>query len=381
MAQSIARLRPLAWLLAIVALAAVFYTVARMRRDLVDFEVYRTAGVRALAAEPLYRESDGHYQFKYLPAFSLAMVPFAWLPPEIGKALWFALTVGLLAVFVRRSVRALPARRLTERALVWFAVLFMGKFYVRELVLGQTNALLGVVLVSALLCAQAKRPVAAGALVGLGVFVKPYAVLLMPWLIVAAGVPAVLASTGALAVGLAVPAAIYGWTENLEQIAAWYRTVTTTTAPNLLIPENVSLATMWAKWLGPGDVATGLAVATGAALIILTLAVVAKRRRVTEPSYLEFGLLMLLVPLLSPQGWDYVLLLATPALLCVVDRWRELSTPWRVSAAAAIGLMSFTIFDLLGRWLYTHLMAINIVSVSALVLVASLARLRWRSLA
>jgi hypothetical protein len=49
----------------------------------------------------------------------------------------------------------------------------------------------------------------------------------------------------------------------------------------------------------------------------------ARRRTVREPAYLEFGLLMLLIPLLSPQGWDYVLLVATPAVMILVDRWRE----------------------------------------------------------
>ena len=35
-----------------------------------DFEVYWTAANRALDAQPLYQPADGHYQFKYLPAFA-----------------------------------------------------------------------------------------------------------------------------------------------------------------------------------------------------------------------------------------------------------------------------------------------------------------------
>jgi len=38
---------------------------------------------------------------------------------------------------------------------------------------------------------------------------------------------------------------------------------------------------------------------------------------------------MLLIPLVSPQGWDYVLLLATPAVVCLVDRWGELTKWWQ----------------------------------------------------
>src|SRR4029450_2103090 len=145
---------------------------------MVDFAVYRQAASRAMAAETLYRESDGHYQYKYLPAFAFAMAPFARLDPEAGKAIWFALSVGLLSALIRWSVRGLPERRRSERALIWLTILFMGKFYVRELNLGQTNILLATVLVGALLSAQVDQPGLAGALVGIGFFVKPYALIL-----------------------------------------------------------------------------------------------------------------------------------------------------------------------------------------------------------
>ena len=61
---------------------------------------------------------------------------------------------------------------------------------------------------------------------------------------------------------------------------------------------------------------------------------------------------MLLIPLVSPQGWDYVLLLGKPAVACTVDRWRDLTTPWRWTLGLALGLMGLTIFDVMGRALY-----------------------------
>jgi hypothetical protein len=90
---------------------------------------------------------------------------------------------------------------------------------------------------------------------------------------------------------------------------------------------------------------------------------------------------MLLVPLLSPQGWDYVFLLATPAAVCLVDRFSELRPTWRLVAIAGIALMSFTIYDLLGRALYTRLMALSVVSVGALILVVTLVQVRRQRLA
>ena len=108
-----------------------------------DFGVYRTAATRALRAEPLYRAEDGHYQFKYLPAFALAMAPFALLDPDAAKTIWFALSVGLLTAYLRWSVRALPERRRPDRVLLVLTVVLMAKFYLHELTLGQTNILLG----------------------------------------------------------------------------------------------------------------------------------------------------------------------------------------------------------------------------------------------
>jgi hypothetical protein len=369
------------WPLVIIALAATFYGVARLKRDYVDFEVYQTAGARVLSAEPLYRTEDLHYQFKYLPAFAIAMIPLAPIEPEVAKAIWFALSVGLLMLFVDRSVQALPDRRCAVMTLKWLTALLIGKFVVKELVNGQSNVLLGVLLVSALVATQQDRRRLAGVLVGLAVFVKPYAILLLPWLAVTQGIAALLAAGTVLAAGLVLPAALYGWSGNLHLLAEWYRTVTGTTPENLLFPENISFATMWAKWLGPGRAASAWAVATSVAALGLAAGVWFKRKHVREPNYLEISLLMLLVPLLSPQGWDYVLILATPAIVLLVDRWRDMPAAWRTVTMAALALTSFSIFDLVGRAMYWRLMNLSVISVGAIALAASLARLRWRGLA
>ena len=373
-------MRPWIWP-TLVAVLATFMYVTRVHSEMVDFTVYHTAAARALDGEPLYRPDDGHYQFKYLPAFALAMAPFAAVPIEAARAGWFALSVVLLWFFVARAIERLPAPRHSAAVLAWITVLLMGKFYAHELNLGQTNILLGLVLVLALAAVQKGQAARAGALVGAAIFVKPYAAILVPWLLPSAGVVAAAAAAAIIAVGLAAPIVTYGWQGNLDQIVAWYRTVTDTTAPNLLQPENVSLVTMWAKWIGIGTPATILALITAVAAGVLVVWVVARRGRVGSPAYLEFGLLMLLVPLISPQGWDYVLLLATPAMLCLVDRYGEMTWRWRVGTGAAVALMSFTIFDVLGRALYARLMAVSVVTIAALVLLVSLAHLRRRALA
>jgi len=102
---------------------------------------------------------------------------------------------------------------------------------------------------------------------------------------------------------------------------------------------------------------------------------------VAEPNYLEGAYFLILVALLSPQGWDYVLLIGLPAYVCLVDRWFDLSPSWRAVAATGIFLTSFTVFDLLRRPLYMFLMRVSGVSVGAVLIAVTLIRLRWRAIA
>jgi hypothetical protein len=367
------------WPALLIVIAAAIYL--RVGRQMTDFAVYRTAATRALNAEPLYRPEDGHYTFKYLPAFAFAMAPFAKLDAEAAKTIWFALSVGLLTSYIRWSVRALPERRRSDRVLIWLTVALMAKFYLHELTLGQTNILLGTLLVAALLAVQIDHPFVASGLIGVAAFVKPYALVIMPWLAFTYGLATVGVGAAVVAIGLLAPALVYGWGGNLALLAGWYQTVTESTAPNLLGADNISLAAMWAKWLGPGTAAGALATASSVALVGLVAAVWLKRAAVNIPDYLEFALLMIAVPLLSPQGWDYVLLLATPAVVCLMDRWPEVTSGWRVFTGAALGLMGLTVFDIMGRDLYGRFMARSIVSVAAIAAIAALAHLWWRELA
>ncbi len=374
--------RRLVWPMAVVLFGIGAYALLHHQRSgLVDFVVPRTAAIRALAHEPLYRADDGHYQYKYLPAFALVMVPFTWPPQPVAEAMWFALTIAMTWALVRLSIRALPDRRKSLQALVWLTLLLNGKFLVKEIGFGQFNLPLGLCLIGAVVAAQRGRPAWAGALVGAGVFIKPYALVLAPWLLVTQGVRSIAALSGVVAAGLLLPMVSYGWAGNLTLLREWYRTVTETTEPNLLVFENVSFASMWAKWIGPQAIAARLALATSAAAFLAGFGLLRRRRTVGEPAYLECAFFFVLIPLLSPQGWDYVLVLAMPAYMLLVDRWADSPVGWRAVAAAGFALTSFAIYDVFGRTLYFFLMGWGAQTIGAILIAAALVRLRWRALA
>jgi hypothetical protein len=375
--------RRVAYLVVAVALGAVLvhqYRV-RIRHQMVDFEVYRTAAIRVANAEPLYRPSDGHYQLKYLPAFAMAMTPLGWIPDETAKIGWFAASVILLLGLVWASVELVPFRRLPKDLLAILTLALMAKFFGHELTLGQANALLGAMLITALLALMRDRPVAAAILIGASVFVKPYAAIFWPWLAFVRGRRAAAVTGAVILGGLLLPALRYGWSGNLALLADWWRTVSVSTAPNLLDTDNISLAALWAKWSGVGAPATTLTAISTVALVMFIAALVWRGRTLIGRAYLEAAALMLVIPLLSPQGWDYVLLLGTAAVALLVDRWRDLTASWQVILAIALATMSLTTFDVLGREGYMRFMNLSLVTVAALAIVAGLGRLRASRLA
>ena len=119
--------------------------------------------------------------------------------------------------------------------------------------------------------------------------------------------------------------------------------------------------------------------AAGALLLASPALVFLLRRGVTAPEVLEGGLLLTLMPLLSPQGWDYVFLIATPAVVlcgqlrgsCCRSRCaRSRSARWPRSASI--------VFDLVGRATYYALMRLSFVSVCFFMVIAALVALGCR---
>jgi hypothetical protein len=138
---------------------------------------------------------------------------------------------------------------------------------------------------------------------------------------------------------------------------------------------------MYAKWFGVGGLAamlatlTGLGLAGGAGLVFL------RRRSVSYPEGFEGSLLLLLIPLLSPQGWDYVLLIATPAIIYLANYLETLPAAWRALTVVAALTIGLSLFDLMGRAAYAAFMGAAVISVCALVLVGALIMLRVKGTA
>jgi hypothetical protein len=361
------------------ALVALFaYKIAA---KMPDFEVYWRAGGRAAAAEPLSREEDEHFRLKYLPAFAVLAIPAAMLPLPGAKAIWFGISVALIPVLLALSLGLLPALRRPAWMLALITFVLMAKFYGHELVLGQVNLLFAVIVIAGVHLIASGRSASGGLLFALAVIIKPYAVLFVPWLAARRAPAALAAAATGILVALVLPVPLYGWPGTLALHRDWWRTVSESTTPNLLNADNVSLAAMYAKWMGSGSLSTALAAGTAAAVLAIAAVAFFRRGGLLRPEGLEAALLLTLIPLLSPQGWDYVFLIATPAVVFFVNYERDLPSAVRLATWLALAIVAFTLYDVVGKRVYGYFMAWSLVSVCYLVVIGAMTSLRWRKVA
>ena len=362
------------WAVGILLLA--FLLAPRITREMRDFEVYWTAGGRALASSPLYRADDGHYQFKYLPAFAVAAIPLAALPLRVAKHVWVVVSLASLVAVLALSVRLLPERRRPAWLLTVVMFVAMAKFYGHELVLGQVNLLFTALVLCGLLALDKGRDGIAAALIVAALVVKPYAAIFLPWLALTRGVAAAASAGMAVFLVLGIPVTRYGVEGTIALHREWWTTVRTSTAPNLTNPDNVSVAGFAAKWWGEAGALPAAAIVV--ALLLLACVVVYRGRGLRSRTYLEGALLLTVLPLVSPQGWDYVFLTATPAVAIFANDDDRLPGALRALTWLALGIVAFAIYDVLGRDLYAKFMAMSIITLCFVVVLAALGALRFR---
>jgi hypothetical protein len=179
-----------------------------------------------------------------------------------------------------------------------------------------------------------------------------------------------------LGAGVVLPAVRYGVAGNIEQLAGLWSVVTTSTAPNLAGQDNASIAGMWASWLGVNPLASRVSLVSALALVAACVWVFRRRPDSALPEYLETGVLLFLIPLLSPQGWDYVLLMGTPVIVVLLDRMNGFEPAQRGVLVFCLVVVGLSIWDVMGRELYRSFMMARVVTVCALVELAMAVRLR-----
>jgi alpha-1,2-mannosyltransferase len=386
---------------AALSLLAVLFAV-RIGAGMADFDVNVKAGARLWAGETLYRTADSHWQFKYSPFSALVYLPLSALPLPAAKAVWFALVVfsiGVIIVLGRALAASGPPAR--ARLVVGLAFLALAKFFLREIQLGQINAIITALLLGAVFLLvreeeargasgggvpAGSRQMRAGLLWGLATALKPYAVIFLPYFILKGKWKALASGLALIAASLAVPSLFYGMPGNLAVLKEWVASLSRSTPILLSAQDNVSLLGLLMKWTGGAPGATFAYVAAVALLAILTLVFLNDgradaRSAAGRPIVGEAALLLLFIPLISPLGWDYTFLSAFPAAVLVMDRWAAFPRAARAALAANFLMTGLALYDLLGRKAYAAFMARSIPTLNFLILAAAVFYLRRKKAA
>jgi hypothetical protein len=87
-----------------------------------------------------------------------------------------------------------------------------------------------------------------------------------------------------------------------------------------------------------------------------------------------------LIPLVSPLGWDYTLLMSVLAVALIVNDLASFPPFARVVLTANFAIIALAIYDVMGRDAYATFMQWSITTVNFVLVVAALAYMRVRRL-
>jgi alpha-1,2-mannosyltransferase len=365
-------------LAAIVLLSLVF--LFRVKDEMADFEVNYKAGQRIRSSETLYRTADGHWQFKYLPFSALLYLPLTFLPLALAKACWFGLIVAASVSIIVISSKLIDYKYGTFFSPVLVTVLVMGRYFFREIQLGQINAMITFLLVVTIwLLAGSSRPsagAASGAFVGLATALKPYAVVFFPYLAVRKKWPSLATGLAVFILAAFAPALFFGWQGNLAVLGEWKSSLAASTPSLLSTQDNVSLLAFLMKRTQDQSLSLTIYGIILAALGGLVLFLLHRGSRISRSGVLDGFLLLALIPLISPLGWDYTFLSAAPALMLICRHYDKYRPFWRGFLILNFLVISLSLYDLMGRKLYAAFMFSSFITLTFLALVGYLAYLR-----
>jgi Glycosyltransferase family 87 len=364
----------------VVAFAAAYVFGIRWNHGMADFAVNYRAGQRIVAGETLYRTSDGHYMFKYFPSAAMIYAPFAALPIELAMVVWFLLSLAAFIGMFRIVDRLTPNKHVAYLLAISAAIL--AKYMLHELRLGQINVFVALIMLAAIAALQRsprwRAELAAGALAGVAVAVKPYAALLVLYFLVTLRWRSVLAAVGAFVLCLALPSAFYGIAGNLGQLREWAASLSESTPALLTNVDNVSLLAFFTKWLGDPGRALPATLTVLGALAVLMMAVILAGWRQRDAFVLEGAVLLTLIPLISPLGWDYTFLMALLAVALIVNNRFAFATPVQWLLIANFAIIALALYDTMGRTIYGAFMRWSVTTINFVVVILALAYLRFR---
>ncbi|MBI3449468.1 MAG: DUF2029 domain-containing protein [Acidobacteria bacterium] len=268
---------------------------------------------------------DANY-YLYPPFFALLVTPLAWLPYGAAHDLWYLVNLGALAGALgwylwRERSRLGAAERagvILLTALLWPALFTFGA--------GQANFIVLLMILGGLFAAESGRAAPAGLALAAAVAIKLTPALLVLWFAWKRRWDVVGWTAGFGAAIVGVSAAVVGWTSHVVYV----REMVPLLARGCAHWVNQSLAALLSRAAGGDPFSWDLAPrsafvrASGlvlSAIVVASLAAIARRDAGSGRSRLEFGLVLVSTLFLSPISWIHHAVLSLPAIFFLIRAW------------------------------------------------------------
>jgi hypothetical protein len=305
-----------------------FYTLGSLAIEHRGADLYDMNTQAALAAQRVPHAAGLRYLPLYPPQVSLLFARFAPLPYGWALTAWWILSAAIYGICCYAVWRACPRLRSYGSTVFLLAIAYPAFFHL--IAWGQTSAVALACFTALFFLLRAKHHFAAGLVLGCLIF-KPQLGLAAAVVFLSIGAWKTVAGAAlSAAAQLGVGVLYYG----ARPLRQWFNTLSNV---EKVMPwleprpyQTHSLRTFWSLLIPWPDLALGLYVLSGAAVLALTVLIWKRNSSLA----LRFSSLLLATVLVAPHLTVYDLVILAPAFLLLADWLVE----WRTAAGTKAGL-------------------------------------------
>ncbi|AKD04502.1 glycosyltransferase family 87 protein [Pontibacter korlensis] len=355
-----------------------------------DLEVYYRTAERMLNGSEIYRiESDGHYVYKYSPTAGMYFIPFIILPFAAAKIVFWLLLVLLAIVVLQTLYRyvsdgetAVTAKR--KNIILLLSFLAVGAHIHREWHLGQVNFVLLALYVCMAVLWLSKKPVAAGVVLAATLFIKPFGLIFIPYLILKKKLSILLSAALAVVVLGLLPFILYPSAEAFTGLyQGWIQEllIEMSAKQELFASGNHTIFSVLArytpiKFLLFNETAIKVYQLTLLACIAgFVLYIVRQGESLKQNILIDVAVLTALIPLFAFTSLN-AFLFTLPCIVILLYYFPSLSTVAKILTVAGCVLIGINIRDLMGGDLYRFLERESVYTFGTVALLIAMTLLR-----
>lgn len=348
--------------------------------DLVDFEVYFRTAARMLEGAEIYRiESDGHFVYKYAPTAALYFLPFVILGFGLAKYIFWIFVTVALAWGLHTLISLLRTEESSRQVnfIIIGSILAVVPHIHLEWHLGQVNLLLMVLYVALINYSKKNQQQWLGIFLGASLFVKPFGLVFLPYLVVKKQFKALFYTAGALfALGL-LPLLFYpSWSALVGLYNSWMVELQIELAAkqDLVADANHTIFSVLARYtpiqyfiIHP--MTQKLYQLTILGLIGLSFLVyMAWGKKMPQAFVGELALLSAWIPLLAFTSQN-AFIYTVPLIVVVLFQYKQLPLWGKVLAVLGCFLLGINMYDIVGKTMHWTLLQASIYTFGSMALI------------